>query len=270
MGPPILLVPALLLAGCTFQAGEGFGRIAAADLDLAFEPGAARDLGDGAVLTDQGYTVALTELTLSVGRVELQELQGAVGVVFDPANPPDGYSLCHGGHCHADDGALVPYEDVIAELSGGTAEYVTVTGADLDREVDLLGGDQQALAFDQAFLPQADLSRFLLTASRLTATAQVTSDALTAPVPLRVDLAFDDGFSTTIDLPVDRDHDPAITLSAAVLPDGTLFDDIDFDGLPVEADGSIVLDDALDGGAGQSVFAALVSSLPAITITRTP
>ncbi|MNS53348.1 hypothetical protein D3C72_861010 [compost metagenome] len=38
--------------------------------------------------------------------------QAAGSATFDPANPPPGYSLCHGGHCHRDDGALVDYADI--------------------------------------------------------------------------------------------------------------------------------------------------------------
>ena len=39
---------------------------------------------------------------------------------LDPAKPPAGYSLCHGGHCHADDGRLVDYAEVQTELLGKT------------------------------------------------------------------------------------------------------------------------------------------------------
>ena len=94
----------LLLLGCAFGPGHGFGEIAAADLAVAFEPGEARDLGDGWVLANTGDRFTLDTLVFTVESLDLLALEGGGSATFDPANPPAGYSLCHGGHCHADDG----------------------------------------------------------------------------------------------------------------------------------------------------------------------
>jgi len=61
-------------------------------------------------------------------------------VNFDPADPPEGYSLCHNGHCHADSGELVDYEDISAELAGGQTSAGGVVQA-IDSEVGLDTGD---------------------------------------------------------------------------------------------------------------------------------
>lgn len=269
MTPRLALLVLPLLAGCTFQPGGGFGELTDARLSVALEPGAARDLGDGAILTDEGYAVAFDTLTLELGALQLQELQGATDVTFDPADPPDGYSLCHGGHCHSDAGELVAYEDIIAELSGGTAEYVSLAVAGVDDEVDLLAGADRTVAFDEAWLPMADLSRFALTTTGLTGTAVVTGGDLAEDEALElvVDLAFDDAFSVAVALPVDREHDPVISLDAAVLPGGTLLDGVLLSDLADE-DGLVTLDDPTDSGPGQALFGALVSTAPDLTITR--
>ncbi len=37
-------------------------------------------------------------------------------VVFDPANPPPGWKLCHRNHCHNEDGRVASYQQVMAEI----------------------------------------------------------------------------------------------------------------------------------------------------------
>ena len=36
------------------------------------------------------------------------------GKVFDPQNPPEGYTRCHRGHCHTVDGRVVSYQQVMS------------------------------------------------------------------------------------------------------------------------------------------------------------
>lgn len=259
---PILL--ALALTGCTFQPGTAFGRLDAFSADLSFEAGAARDLGDGVVLTDEGYAVALQALAVQVASIELQELQGAGGVTFDPANPPEGYGLCHGGHCHADDGSLVGYDEIIAELSGGSAEYVGIVSATLAQEVDLLAGGPGDLGLQGALLPQAELSRFAVVATTLRGQAQVTGDALLAPLELSWELPFE-GWSTTVDAPVDRDQPEGLSIDASVVIDGSLFDGTDWSAVGA---GPLLLSDAQDAGPGQRLVEQALASFPTLTVTR--
>jgi hypothetical protein len=73
--PWLLLLSSL--EGCAIEAGEGFATLEAGELRAAFVPGDARDLGDGAVLSDRGYRVQLRELSVHVDEFALLELQGA-------------------------------------------------------------------------------------------------------------------------------------------------------------------------------------------------
>jgi hypothetical protein len=115
--PWILAVLALWIPGCAFEEGNPWGR---ADLGLVldFQPVDGRLTPEGRLKTASDYAVALDRLSVRVDAMSL--VLGASGESalgeFDPANPPEGYGLCHGGHCHADDGRLVSYEEIAAEM----------------------------------------------------------------------------------------------------------------------------------------------------------
>lgn len=239
----------LLLLGCAFGPGHGFGEIAAADLAVGFEPGEARDLGDGWVLANNGDRFTLDTLAFTVESLDLLALEGGGSATFDPANPPEGYGLCHGGHCHADDGRLVAYADIEAELAGDAAAFVAVVSWPLPESV----ADGFATALDPVrALPATTLSKVQLRATsvRLAGTYQAGEEAL----------AFDGSIDLTgvelagpLDLPFGRGEDPSVTLDVALLVDGTLFDDLDptpwlgTGALPFDAPVTELLLDRLDG-----------------------
>jgi hypothetical protein len=225
---------ALLSAGCTFEPGKGYATLESASFSLAFEPGAARDLGDDTVLTDRGFAVKVTELTLELGELTLSELgtSGGSDQSFDPANPPAGYSLCHGGHCHADDGRLVAYADIEAELAGGAAAFepvVTLGTAGVFSALEDPTIDSVAVAPSRA-LPRVTLRKASLPLHRvlLKAEAQHASgvgptasiEATLSPGP-----SLEHGFTQH----VDRDGPERFRLKAELAIDGSLFDDIDFE-----------------------------------------
>lgn len=260
---------ALLLIGCTFGPGQGFGELAAASLEARLEPGAARDLGGGELLTQDGYAVRLDTFALDLGALDLLSLSGGGGGTFDPANPPEGYTLCHGGHCHSESGALVDYADIEAELAGGEASFSAVVSLPVEAEADLVAGS--TFAFDTsgyALLPAADVSKLEVGVSGLRMTGTVRhhpDDGWSAP--LSVDLPVSGAFGAGFDLPLDRDHDPVLTLAVALLPDGTLFDGIDLAAL--EGDGGIVLD-SLDAPGAAELAAAVLAAEPVATVERSP
>ncbi len=138
-------LPLLFAAGCAFGPGEPFATVAPR-FEARYEIPSDRQLAEeGWAKLASDYQVRLTAFTLEVGEVELRSRSGGSGGggggTFDPANPPPGYSQCHGGHCHRDDGALVSYEDIQAELDGGGAATVrTALALHVDREVELLAG----------------------------------------------------------------------------------------------------------------------------------
>lgn len=135
---PRAVVLALFVAsGACLDPGAPWGRVQVG-LVVAFDPPAER-LDAGRLKTARDYRVEVERIDLEVAAVTL--VTTAEGVRFDPADPPDGYSLCHNGHCHSEDGRLVPYE----EIAGGGAEgeaIVTLTGG----EVTLASGEAEVAA----------------------------------------------------------------------------------------------------------------------------
>ncbi|MES2638134.1 MAG: hypothetical protein V4850_01580 [Myxococcota bacterium] len=256
----------LVLAACTFAPGHGFGALDEATLDAAWVPGEGRDLGGDTVLTDLGYEVHLDTFTLGLVDARLLELSGGGPSTFDPANPPEGYGLCHGGHCHRDDGALIAYADIEAELAGSDASFVAVTTLPIDAEVDLLAGASLDLSPPDADLPGADVSKIEVGLTGFTLVGTV-ADRDGWAAPFTVTLPTDAALSAGLELPLDRAHPPAISLALAIEPGGTLFDGLDF-ALLADEDG-VVLDDIADPGAS-SLLAALLAVEPTSLVTRSP
>ncbi len=225
----------LPLVACTFDAGVGFGTMEEAHLTAAFEPG-GRLGDDGSFLTLGGYRVTPDRMTLGVYEVRLDELVSSGGggdSIFDPASPPPGYSLCHGGHCHHESGALVSYEDIQASLSeGGPSQYRSLVTMAVDDDLDLLldspRGDERQL-FE--FVPSGELGRgtisrtqVLVGSFRLTGTA--TGGGLgEARVPLTVDVAVEGSLASlaaTRDIGPDTEH--AVRVAVGVPVGATFLD----------------------------------------------
>jgi hypothetical protein len=119
---PLMVALALGSAGCLGE-GRPWGEVELA-VGVGFEPPASRLDEAGRLKTANDFRVELEGLDVEIGAVEL--LAEVAGVAFDPSSPPPGYSLCHNGHCHADDGRLVPYDEIAAELAGGAGSEVVV------------------------------------------------------------------------------------------------------------------------------------------------
>jgi hypothetical protein len=255
--PRLLIALPLLAASCTLESGEGFATMKPGALDVAFAPGRARDLGEGAFLTDGGYRVRLDAARVQVSELELLQLQGSSGGggSFDPANPPAGYTLCHGGHCHADDGALVSYEEIQAMLAGGSARFEPLVTVPIDRELDVLNGERVALVdfLPSAELPQATIDRVEVVVSRLVLRGEIEGGTLDEPVTLEVELPVAEPLAATLSGRIDRDGPEEIALEVELRLDATMFDDIDLASLAV--DSRVVI------AAGTPVAAALTEWL---------
>ncbi len=152
------------LAGCAFDNGEPWGR-AEVGLVLSFHPSAGRWTEEGRLKTSGDYAIELEALDLRVDALSLVLGPGgaAVSAGFDPANPPEGYGLCHSGHCHADDGRLVPYEEIVAEMGLATGETTRLDVATASPGVfDVLAGEA-VVAFgtcpDECRLEEGALAR---------------------------------------------------------------------------------------------------------------
>lgn len=207
----------LWLAACAFSPGQGWSTLDAVQLSAALEPGPARDLGDHTLLTDQGHEARLDILTAGLGQVRVETLSGG-SVDFDPANPPEGYSLCHGGHCHAEDGSLVDYATIEAELAGEDAVFIPVAAVEVGRTVDLLEGVDLVLPSAQ-LLDRERLVRVALDVDGLWLEGEADGEH-----PLEASLELDEPLSATLGVEVDRDLPTVVDLVVHWTVDGTLLD----------------------------------------------
>lgn len=119
-----------LLGACAWGPGQPFSSWSQASLALAWASEAGRLDEAGRWRTAEGWSLSFSAPpSLSEGQLQVlgagagsgAPAAAGGGASFDPAKPPPGYTLCHGGHCHSASGALVSYEAIQAELSGGGA-----------------------------------------------------------------------------------------------------------------------------------------------------
>ncbi|HEY8944937.1 MAG TPA: hypothetical protein VIM73_11780 [Polyangiaceae bacterium] len=254
-----------LMPACTFEDGHGFTTVRDARLAVAFEPG-AREF-EGAILTADGHRLRIDSFRLRAVRVELQELErgSAAGGQFDPANPPPGYSLCHGGHCHAEDGRLVDYAEVEAELDGGGARFLPVAAFPVARSLDVLGAEDTPLdrVDPSPELPQASLRRVSVFAERIEISGTLSSPLGDDFQPFSVALAVPLVFASGIDVESSREGPEVLRPQIALEIDGTLFDGVDWSSL--ETDGEIRVEDP-DSSAALAVLSNLAASEVTLTL----
>lgn len=271
----LLAAMGLVAAGCAWHAGTGFGTLRPVELSAAFSPAASRLDAQGRLKTDNGMRVALDALTLEVRALTVfsaTAATGGSGGTFDPANPPSGYSLCHNGHCHRSDGALVAYEDIQAEMSGAKASETTVLSLPGLSAVDLLAGTASVPLGDatpSAMLAKGTWSRAILELSRLSATGSVTDPtdearlsgetrAFTlslAPSPLSRRLA----------VVIDRDAPDRVTIKGLVGVSETILDRLDWRSLALHPG---TLDLTADATASAQLAENLAKSTFALDVTR--
>lgn len=203
------------LGGCTFDDGNPWGE-ASVGLRASFEVPASRVRDDGSVKTARDYAVKLDtlKLTFSTLTIGMREGEGEAPAGFDPAAPPEGFSLCHNGHCHGADGKLYSYAEVAAaaaggENAGGAAPVVTV---DVGSEDGIALSDTPVdvpLSGCPCDLPRGTLTAAQLTVTRLQVRGSVTdlrpTSRLASPVvEIDLDLPLDAVFSAPLEGGVSR------------------------------------------------------------------
>lgn len=259
-----------LQSGCTFQDGQPWGRLALS-VEGQFAPEEGRLDADGALKTSTSYLVEIDALRLSLDAVTLRQSLGGGSSAFDPADPPEGYSLCHNGHCHADDGSLVDYEDIALELAGG-AEAGGPSLSILGAGATALSATPSALALadcpDGCALERGDLSSLEIVLGTLEVQGRVRDqlggDAARLPEGgVRLDGVVSLGVSLAIpvDGSVGKGEPVEVPIGALLSLPGTLFDGLDWGqalagALPTD-------DEAVDPGEVQAVVEALRANLEA-------
>lgn len=260
LGPAFLAGIGVVLMGCTVDAGGGFGTLEDARLTASFAPG-ARLSDEGWFLVTGGYRVTPETMTLGVGALRLDTFDAPAssgGGVFDPAAPPPGYTLCHGGHCHHVDGRLVSYEDIQAELSGGGGgSYVTLVTMPVEADLDLLGGDARTLeVFDPSSeLSEGVISRTQLGIRRFQMTGTVTEGTFGAERhPIRVDVSVDGPLSTLEESrEVGVDAPPSVNVHADVSVAATFLDDQPL-GAALSGEGVVIETGAIADAVAQGIL----------------
>ena len=258
---------ALLAHGCTFvRDGEPWAEVAGT-LEARLDVPPGRAAGGDFQKLDTDYQVSITALRVVVGPIELRSGAGSTALAFDPAHPPPGYTLCHNGHCHREDGALIDYAEISAMLMGGggpsTALALTVTG-----EINLLPGASKPLACAPCTLERGHLGSVRAAVTRVVVEGMLRdgrTPARVQPLPFRGDLTLSGVVSTPLDVAIDREHDPDLTLTLSLAPSGALFDGIDVATLAAGADG--VSD--LGAAANAAALERLKSNANEIALTAT-
>jgi hypothetical protein len=260
----LALASAAALGACAWGDGGHFAELSP-HLEAALVAPADRDLGDGWQRLASGYEVRVDALALVLGEIELVDA-GTGALSFDPSRPPPGYTLCHNGHCHADDGRLVDYAEIEAELSGGSGSVAVV--ALPVGELDLVAGVARELSCEpDCGLPLADIRLARGEVTSVAAAGLVRDGRVPARLEgtlswtLAVAPEADAPLSLTglLELPADRRHPPQVALTLRLAPTSRLFDDLDWAALAadVEVDGEPV---ELAGDAAAAVLERLAEA----------
>ena len=115
----------LVSTGCDLGPGAGWTRVES-DVHVAWE--AAGRLDDkGQLTTSKSYLIDFESLEIEIESIAFETVEGAAETGFDPGNPPEGYSLCHNGHCHNANDELIPYETIRLEMGGASASSTWTT-----------------------------------------------------------------------------------------------------------------------------------------------
>jgi hypothetical protein len=269
--PAIALLLPLGLGGCATSEGQPFGTLRA-ELDAAMRMPSDREVGSGWQKLANDFQIRVTDGQLAMDGIELVDVGGAAAAAFDPANPPPGFSLCHNGHCHSDDGALVDYADIAAALAGNAGNSTTVKRLGVPA-IDLLQPGPTPLECDEhCALPESHVGLLRLTAHHLSVAGRVR-DGRAEPrfagerdfaVAIDLEEPLDDEAAPGIqaqplDLPVDDDAPGRITLRLTQPLSTALFDAVAFDAIAPSTTGVLEL---ATGSPGSHAIAEAFSNVP--------
>ncbi|WP_141621190.1 hypothetical protein [Myxococcus sp. AB036A] len=274
----LLLVGA---AGCTFSDGGPFAELESTILEARLIEAPGRGAGDGWQRLNTDYQARFDVFVLDTAGLTLQRTQagsgGGGGGTFDPANPPPRYSNCHSGHCHRDDGALVDFEDIQAEMDGGGGGPTVVSVVSFRGEsLDLVEGTRRSLICAECDLPEGGASQLRMPLTRLLLRGAIrdgrTEERLAGEVPFSLDLTFTEEeqavVAASLDLPADRSQPPRVSLELSLELTSALVDNVDWAALAKNADGISLGEDA-NSDARALILQQLMEIEMATKISRT-
>ena len=135
----IFLFIFLIFISCAFSEGKGFSTLS---IDFTTKlVSEDRDAGNSWYKLNNDYQIKFTNANINIESIAInassldEELSS-----FDPANPPEGYTLCHGSHCHTDDGKIVSYEEIEKELLNKSLDSLFQVVSVPIGDIDLLNG----------------------------------------------------------------------------------------------------------------------------------
>ncbi|MCO4762085.1 MAG: hypothetical protein KC502_11310 [Myxococcales bacterium] len=237
------LVAAIIMAmcsGCALDDGRAWGELELAAA-VGFSPSPDRLSPAGELLTVQNEAVHIDKMVVHVERLAARWAPTTAKVAFDPANPPPGYSLCHSGHCHKDDGTLPTYDQIKAELAQGTGGGLSVTwvASGAADGVDVAKGSKTvatASCAPSCFMERGALTQWTAVVSSVAIQGRARSTAKGAsgvlpwrPFELQIDK--DLVIVGAANVPFDRDHDPSAKVALQMDLPPSLLDDIVFEPL---------------------------------------
>lgn len=254
-------VLALNAQGCAWSEGSGFATLSETEVSARIERDGASAPAE--LTTDLGYVVQLESAELYVEDVLFEQGEaGREDAHFDPAHPPEGYSLCHAGHCHNEDGRLVAYAEIEGESGGGGA-HATVVSIPVFSRLDLLRGGVLRVreASPSRELPLVELQRITLHAGSLHLRGSVRAgpggQTLPASLSLLVDLELGAPVHASVHVDIDRDTPADVHAVVDAVVPRTLLDGVDFAGLAEE--GAVSLSD-VESTEAEPVLDALADS----------
>ncbi|WNG38312.1 hypothetical protein F0U61_35040 [Archangium violaceum] len=278
MNRALLFLCGLTLGGCAWEPGQGFA-VVEPTVRAAYEPLPERAAENGYQRLSSDYQVRVDAAAMRVSDIELIASAGGSGGGFDPANPPPGYSLCHGGHCHRDDGALIPYEQVAAEMGGGGGSRTVVT-LPVGEPLNLLTPETRAVGCEpECALPQTQVSQGRWGVESLRFEGTVRDSRATPRFPderrFILDLTPAAGsdepvvvFSGTVDLASDRSHPPETKLDLNLVLTAALFDVVDWSTLTQDSDGVVTINATTNAAARAALVERLANVSPEAEVTH--
>ncbi|MDH5675013.1 MAG: hypothetical protein OEZ06_22985 [Myxococcales bacterium] len=260
-----LTVAALLSSGlfaCTLEPGQGFASMEAGELILS---------APEHVTTDLGYELELERAALALEELQLQRASDRVAAAadgrFDPANPPPGYSDCHGGHCHAEDGSLPSYAEIqqataatAATAGGGNATMTTVLTMPVDAEVEAFANPEVPIATFEpsAELGEGSLDRLEVHVEGLSLAGRVDGAALDGPRQWTLELELHEVLAAGLSLQLGRDGPGHLSPRVELHLRATMLDGVDFAALADAGEDALVID--ATHPATPSILEALLKS----------